>query len=39
MKEVYLISTLIEKRANVFRAINNESKENLGSVGLYQEEK
>ena len=27
MKGVYLISTLIEKRVNVFRAINNESKE------------
>ncbi|KAK7831494.1 g-type lectin s-receptor-like serine/threonine-protein kinase lecrk1 [Quercus suber] len=27
MKGVYLISTLAEKRVNVFRAINNERKE------------
>ena len=39
MKEFYLIFTLVEKRVNVFRAIDNERKETWGSVGLYQEKK
>ena len=30
MKGVYLISTLVEKRVNVFKAINNERKETWG---------
>ena len=39
MKGVYLISTIVKKRVNVFRAINNERKETWGSVGLYWEKK
>ena len=34
MKGFYLISTLIEKRVNVFRAINNERKETWGQCGF-----
>ena len=39
MKGVYLISTLVEKRVNVFRAINNERKKNMGQCGLLSGEK
>ena len=37
MKGVYLISTLVKKRVNVFKAINNGRKETWDSIGLYQE--
>ena len=39
MKGFYLISTLVEKRVKVFRAINNERKETWGQCGFVSGEK